>query len=643
MVDGVIGTLLGNALKAGIWGLAGGVEAATRSGIESGLTAINKMSGKDLVDPTHFGPLGSIFYWEDFYKNVKDANQELGISDELARNMEKSFQRAFEGFVPLGGTIEDITAAYKAFVQLTSTNRLVNPEDLQTLAKFRLAFGEGYEAIFSTMALYGASIEDTNREISKAFRNANSLGLNAANVIQQIQKNIDLLDKYSFDNGIEGLSKMVMLSERYKINMSSAANFVDKSLDLDSVMEMSAQLMVLGGEFSKLGDPFTLMATARSNPELLIQKITDLAGAYAHLNTQTGTFTVDPYGMDMIRQFATITGVAADELTRAAKIGRMRIEVESNIAPQLRQLEDYETIVDRISSGAYFKNGTLGIDIKAPDGKVTFKSVANISPTDLETISAVNEDIPLESITQDLIQTNQTLIGSINALIETLKRYIIPETLYQEARTKVEPAIQGMAQGIDDNDQLLGLKEYFEKTDRAILDNLLKLGGTIGEEVSTRTKSTEQPNTFNNFLFKESESTSFLGTLWDMAKMPFEAYDSFKSAIADPAEYFGLTSNEDEMTSTNTDANQLKYDQIKELLISRGNELDISNNQKIEFSELSGIIKVMTDSGIDMGNIDINQLWKEIKPMIEEKIKSGIYDTMTNQPKNNPTRQTPFF
>lgn len=636
-----LGGLIANGLKAGLWGLAGGVEAAARSGIESAINIVNTQSGKELINASHFGPLGSIFYWEDFYKNVKDANQELGISNELAKNMEDNFQQALEGYVAIGGKVEELTSAYKAFVNETSTNRLLNPEDLQTLAKFRLAFGEGYEQIFGTLALYGKSIEDTNKSIGRSFELANKIGLNAAKTLAELNKNIGLLDRFSFDRGIDALSEMVMLSERYKINMSSAAGFVDKSLDLDSVMEMSAQLMVLGGEFSKLGDPFTLMATARSNPELLIQKISELAGAYAHLNEQTGTFTVDAYGMDIIRQFSQISGIATEEISKAAKIGRMRIEVETQIAPNLKALEDYEQIVDKISAGAYFKNGVLGIDIKTPDGKTKFTSVASVDPKDLETLSAVNQNIPLEDITKDLISTNQTLIESINALIETFKRYVIPETMYQEARRRVEPAIQNMSEGIGNNDVMLSFKEYFERTDKAIIDNLISLGSGMQNMLTNN----ETPN-FYNTLVKPDENyesqgffSSYFGGFLDAAK-------AWKETFTNPMQFFGLTSPKEDEVETervNENTTTIKYEQLKQFLITQGGKMDVSSNRKIEFGELSGMVKVMADSGVKMGDIDMNKLWQEIKPLIEEKIKTGVYDNLTNEPKNNPARQTPFY
>ncbi len=630
----------------------GGFEATLKYGLYEILDRLDRITPFE-IGAQDFGPFGAINYWEGIIGSARGMNQQLGISSGLSQGIEANILAAYKDFVAIGGEIDELTAAYQKFTDITSTNRLLTKQQIEELGTLRHALGEGFEEIFATLALYGKNVSDTSTKVKNAYALSNKMGINAASTLKTLRDNINRLDQYSFKRGIDGLSEMAMLSERFKINMDSAFNFVDQSNNLENAIEQSAQLLALGGQFSKLADPFTLMYTARNNPEQLMKTITELAGAYAYLDEQAGEFRIDPYGMDQIREFSRITGIATEELSKTAKIGALIKSVENQFSAQIRGLENYEQVVSRIAAAAYYdkERGEFGVNIRLPDGGPQFRAIAQIREEDLNNLQAISEELSLENVYVDLINTNETLTGSIERLINTFKRYTISDAMYKMGTERVRPLLQDIKMNIEGTDFATGTKEILDQLDKAIFENAMKNFEGLDGQLTTQ----------NIFGVSTEEMGALIKKISNFLDRPIENLTGIKTQHLNGVEFgrsggqwvrerissfFGREIEAEEpplhTTQSIIQLNTQSIKQIQEATIQKiladPRRFNTDMNHVISFEEFKGAIKILSPSGANIDEIQMKDIFAKLKPQLESQIQEQIYNEMENNTKNNPKR-----
>jgi len=574
--------------------LLGGMDAGYLVAIEKTLTGIQKKMPKGIdLGAEDFGPFGSIMYWDKTYGAIRNNNQALGIAGSLAANMENSIQQSYETSAGVGGEITDLTEAYKNFTEMSSTNRLVAGSELEQIAKLKLAFGEGFEEVFANLAIYGSSIDNTSSMIEESFKKANRMGVNSAKVLKSIRDNIGLIDKFTFRNGIQGLEKMVMLSERYKLNIQSTSAAIEGLNDLDNAIDVTAKLLTLGGDFAQMADPFTLMFEARNNPEQLMQKVIDMAGAYAKFDSEKGFFTIDPYAMDQIKEFANITGMAKEEIVSASKIKAFEGLIGDQVSQDLKTLSNYDEILSKISTNAFFNQDTksFGINVKDQKGEITFKTVSELNKSDLDQLTAFSQKNG--DVYDSLILSNESLSESLERLTRQVKRIIIPEQMYQAADQAISPISEDIRQG--NNSGVDFMQEFYEDSSTTIIGNVKKNAHKVGEVVKW-----------------------FFGA---------------SSPMSEPTGQVVPTSSPN--TPSIPSSNYSRY-QFSNTNNTSNGSLSMNNVEgKIEIGSLDGKIELSLN-GVNMDNINTSELIGKMKPMIEEEVRKGIYREVENRTKDNP-------
>lgn len=636
------------------FGIIGGTEAALKYGIYEVLNIIDSQTPFN-IGAKDFSPFGSILYWENIYQTVKNTNQQLGISGSLARDIENVSLETYKDIVAIGGEINDITDAYSRYVELSSINRRLTADELFQLAEIRAALGEGFEEIFVNLSLYGSSIKNIANLLDSVYVDTIEYGINAKSVLKGIVQNIDLLDKYNFEDGIKGLSKLVQISERFKINIQSATGFLDQALDLNNLIDTTAQLQVLGGEFATLADPFQLFYQARNNPEQIIENITELAAAYATLDENLGRFTITPYALDQIREFARITGMSVEEISKAAKISATLDAIDQDLSFSIKNMENYEQVLSRIGTSAFFNKDTneWGVNITMGDGSEVFKPIYQLDEEDVARLEAISEGVSQEDVYTDLISTNETLIESIERLINVFKRQVISDTLYRLSDAEIKTLVQDVKLTIGGNRDVQSFGELLDRLDEGMFNNMManidrlgavipNAGGFLEEHTDQIMSFIQQGNKFfttmNQFWFslfqRGAPANVSLGENIGDAMRP-SGFSVGKWLFGDnavltdegkvdlfPSIWKGIVGKDDEK------ANQDRINQNNTVPNNGTGLLSPQSNINMDFGELNGQIELMLNGqGID--NLEASEIFEglseEIKGRMKDEIKKMIY------------------
>lgn len=651
-----LGRIAGTAFLTGFGGIAKqGIEMFV-SGIQTALGDVANLGAED------FGLFGSLKYWDRIYNDIGRTSQQLGIAGDMSVNMRDSMQEAYEIGVAYGLSIEQLNQAYSSLIREMGVNRLISKEDLNLLAEFTENFGEGFTQIFATLSLYGASIEDVQRITMEAVKEADELGLNASEYLKTLSQNMTLLDRFSFRRGVDGLKRMVELSQRYKINIESAAGFAEKNLMLDDIMETSARLQVLGGQFSQLGDPFELGFMARNDMDALTEKVIDLAGAYAMID-EKGKAIIDPFGMDMIREFSNITGIQTEQIAAAAKIRAIRDEIGGQLSSELKQLDDYNDYLEKIAANAFFDEtmGEYVVNVKVGD-EIQKIATVDLNKDQVDSLSAIGKNTNIEDINKQLILTNESLGDTMQRLIDTFKRYVISENLYRLTADQIRPMAQELRTGMKDNPLANITKTIYDSLDESIFNQMMEriddagnltdfVGGYMSEDgLGSDLKGLKSTldgilYTLNNpidAMRNKIEESGFLGEAliksWDFLGV------AEQNVIGNPTGFLGSLSKMGAQSYTgdmpidvkNSDigvGNQKLLTMIKEK--QKLIDTDSTKNE-ISFKEFKGSITIKDESGRKLSELEMKDIWEDIAPKFKAMFTQQINDEAENDNKYNP-------
>lgn len=637
-----------------------------KQGVEIAMSKIQKAFG-DVVNlgAEDFGLFGSIKYWDRIYNDIGRTSQQLGIAGDMSVNMRDSMQEAYEIGVAYGLSIEQLNQAYSSLIREMGVNRLISKEDLNLLAEFTENFGEGFTQIFATLSLYGASIEDVQRITMEAVKEADELGLNASEYLKTLSQNMGVLDRFSFRRGIDGLSRMVELSQRYKINIESAAGFAERNLMLNDIMETSARLQVLGGQFSQLADPFELGFMVRNDIDALTEKVIDLAGAYAMID-EKGKAIIDPFGMDMIREFSSITGIQTEQIAAAAKIRAIRDEIGGQLSSELKQLDDYNNYLEKIAANAFFDEtmGEYVVNVKVGD-EIKKIATVDLNKDQVDSLSAIGKNTNIEDINKQLILTNESLGDTMQRLIDTFKRYVISENLYRLTADQIRPMAQELRTGMNDNSFANITKTLYDSLDESIFNQLMEriddagdLTGFIGDYMTEQGLGLDLKGlknsldgllyTLNNPIDAIKNKIYESGGIGETFIKSWDYLDVIDGLMSGPMSPYNTTL---ELQKWNEKYGEKPIDiKTKDLGVNNQKLLTMIKEKKnvidtdgvkneISFKEFKGSITIKDESGRKLSEIEMKNIWKDIEPKFKEMFTRQINDEVENNNKYNSKPQ----
>jgi len=288
---------------------------------------ILKAYGTDLYEQAkswakqEFGIRSISSYLMTVDKQIRTLTLNLGLSGNRAESLREQMYQATNAAQRFGASAQDIVEIQSKVNELTGRATVFNEKQVANMVLIAkgtgLANAEAGQFVGNMLSL-GSSVEDATKLIEGTVNETAKLGLNSSNVLKGITANIDKLNKYRFQNGVEGLKNMVQASEKFKFSMEGAFAAGEKFRTLEGLLEAGAGLRVLGGEFAKM-DEFKLSFLARNKPEEFAVEMAKLTKGMASFNKEKGIFDVSDIDMDKFRSVAELTGQEVGKLVESTK------------------------------------------------------------------------------------------------------------------------------------------------------------------------------------------------------------------------------------------------------------------------------------------------------------------------------------
>ena len=268
------------------------------------------------------GAMDLLSIYDEMEKSSRSAAIETGMSVKRMHQFRRVAAESASEMARVGLGAEVAGQMQKAFSDETGRQVMLSKKALIQMGQLSKRTGIGAEemATFAgEMESFGMSSTGAAAMLESIADMSDKAGVNTQKVMKEVQKNLSLVNKFNFKGGVKGLAKAVAYTQKMKLEMSDVASFAEKVYRPEGAIDAAANLQVLGGEMSKLGDPMKMMYEARNNPEEFAKSIVSATGAVAVFNKKTGEFEVNGMQLDRLREAADATGIPLENLVKTAK------------------------------------------------------------------------------------------------------------------------------------------------------------------------------------------------------------------------------------------------------------------------------------------------------------------------------------
>lgn len=366
--------------------------------IRGGYDMWNMYNAQAISDAKRLGMVNkeqAMGYMETLMEKSKDLSRNFGISVEQASKMQETFSK------------------------VTGKATLLTSEQMEDIAASSKLMGEEtVQSAIQAMDNIGTTSETTMGLLDKNYARALNTGLDVTKASEAFVKNMSLANKLNFRNGVDGISKMTIMSQRIKFNLEEVANVAEKFSSIEGAIEGSAKLQVLGGPYAMLGgNPMQMLFESMADPEALFKRTADMFGQQAVFNRKTGEAEIDPMQRQFIFAAAEAMGISKEEAIQTSKKQATLKAIEgdwkrSQPGVFATATEDEKAILGNL---AQFDTKTQSwkITYRDDENKEQTKRLEEIDKKTLEVITKnnINVERPVEDIRKNVRDIASELVG----------------------------------------------------------------------------------------------------------------------------------------------------------------------------------------------------------------------------------------
>ena len=262
-------------------------------------------------------------YWATYNHQAVQDSKKLGITTrESAQAYNAALMEASKTLSRNFGMSRDqVIKMQETFVQTTGRAAILTQEQMSDIAAASSLMGEeNVKGAIAGMEQMGATSEQAMELMDKNYAKALNSGLNVAKASETLVKNLALANQFSFRNGLEGLMKMSIESQRIKLNVAEVAKVASKFSTIEGAIQGSAQLQMLGGMGAQLGgNPMAMLYESLADPEALYKRMSDMFANQARFDRTRGESVIDPMQLAIIKEQAKAMGIDENEAITTAK------------------------------------------------------------------------------------------------------------------------------------------------------------------------------------------------------------------------------------------------------------------------------------------------------------------------------------
>ena len=506
--------------------------AGEASGAAAGSGSSFKFAEGPSLDPRDIDFVASQNALSDFSNKVLRAFTQ---TRERISEIQVALTDATPNVRRLGGDMENVSEIISEVAIESRRNVIATAEEVEKLFAIEKTLGLGADVLSKNFLDVGLSIEKIPETLEESMNYVQSIGGNARTVMKDVSDNMGQMNRFQFEGGVQGLTKMAAKASMLRFEMKETFALAEKVLDPDGAIEVAAGFQRLGVAAGNLVDPFQLMNMSINDPSGLQDSLADVAKQFTEFDAETKTFKINPQGVLTLRAMEKEAGLSAGSLSKMglaaseldqrlsavdasgltiaseedkqylaniakmdSKTGTYKVRIDDNTTKELSQLnqEEFDKLIDEQKNAPKTLEDTAKAQLR----------LDQIMSTNIEAIKAkVVGGILTAPTMQDM---NETVRRLTEKTFNTINKDFTTDT----ARKDAENIFSDLK---DDIANIIGKGNY---TPDAILTELMAGSGqefaNLGEGVLEKVKnvsvqiSQDLLAAFNNFKNNESPTTA---------------------------------------------------------------------------------------------------------------------------------------
>ena len=466
---------------------------------------------KKLKEVTNYSPDVWLRASDALASFSNEINKTLGQGRQRMIELNQTVADSIPGVVRLGGSIVDVTKTIDGAVLSSRRNVIANSEDVENLFAATKLLGGTAESLSNAFIDVGIGIEEIPTQLEKSMSYVRSIGGNTKQVMEDVRDNMAQMNRFQFENGVQGLTKMAAQASMLRFNMSETFRLADDVLNPERAVEVASAFQRLGVSAGNLVDPFQLMNMSINDPSGLQDSLANVAKQFSYFDEKTKTFKINPQGVLTLKAIQDQTGVSAAELSKmavAAQEADRRLSAVSAAGLKIANEEDKQFLANIAKIRA---DGTYEVTLK--DG--TKKELADLQQTEFDELIDEQRKGPktLEELARAQLTTSELATNNLDAIRQSIvagavsagglisareqMRGVVETTLSEYSKALAAQDVRKESQTLIGNVEqfVKDLKDPNKKGMDAIADFLDKIGGQfesiqkrVGESLLNTTK-----------------------------------------------------------------------------------------------------------------------------------------------------------
>jgi hypothetical protein len=338
------------------------------------------------------------------YSEANKLNNAFLQSRTRLDEMNDAVAKAAAGVIRLGGNINDVGDTMIGIADGARRNVIATEDQVSKLYAATTILGGSTKDLVENFDNVGISVSQIGTNLESSIEYIQSVGLNAKTVMGDVTNNMEQMNRFQFDNGVQGLAKMAAQSSMLKFDMKQTFAFADRVLDPEGAINMAAAFQRLGVSVGNLTDPFALMNESINDPTGLQNSLARVGEKYTVFDEKTKTFKINPQGVLILREMEKEAQLVSGTLSKSALAAADLDRRVSNINPSLKfdSEEDKQFLANMATMN---KEGEYTVQLKNDKtGEVETKRLGDITQEEMEKLREQQERAPK---TLEEIQINQ--------------------------------------------------------------------------------------------------------------------------------------------------------------------------------------------------------------------------------------------
>jgi len=386
----------------------------------------------------------------DMFEEAESLNRSFIQGRTRLDEMADAVARSAAGVIRLGGNAAQAAATMAEIAEGSKRNVIATEEQVSKLFAASTLLETSSSTLVENFASVGIEASQIGTNLESSIDYIQSVGLNAKEVMGDVNANMSQMNRYQFEGGVQGLAKMAAQASMLRFDMKETFNFAEKVLTPEGAIETAAGLQRLGVSIGNLTDPFALMNQSLTDPSGLQDSIIKAAKQFTEFDEKTKTFKINPQGVLMLREIEAEAGLSAGSLSKAALAAADLDKRISAINPEIQ----FESEEDKqlLANMATMKGGEYVVQLKDDEtGIIEQKKLSELTDEQFKEIKRREEERPktLEDISISQLGVLENIDASLKSNLAKGTFGVSATPLIRENLTGADRIVGALAKAVD--------------------------------------------------------------------------------------------------------------------------------------------------------------------------------------------------